>query len=142
MPWSSWARRAGAVPPGARLPEPLFSVFVGYETFAGRICQLANGTVVSPGSLVPWLDEAWVERVVFDGPDRVKNLGVRRRIFTGATRRAVELRDRECFHDLCDLPAPDCQIDHIQPCSAGGLTVDDNGRAACGYHNRLRHRRR
>ena len=137
------ARRAGAVPPGARLPEPLFSVFVDYSTaFAGRICELANGTVVSPGSLVPWLHEAWVERVVFDGPDRVKNVGMRRRIFTGATRRAVELRDLECFHELCDLPAEDCQIDHVEPYAAGGLTVDTNGRVACGYHNRLRHRRR
>ena len=77
------ARRAMATPAGARLPEPLFTVLVGYETFAGRICELADGTVVSPGSLVPWLDEAWVERVVFDGPDRVKNVGVRRRLFAG-----------------------------------------------------------
>src|SRR5437868_7005125 len=99
------ARRARALPPGARLPEPLFCVFVGYETLAGRICQLANGTVVTPGSLLPWLGEAWVERVVFDGPDRVKNIGVRRRLFTGATRRAVEVRDRECFHEFCELPA-------------------------------------
>lgn len=135
------ARRSGAVAPGSRLPEPLFSVYVGYETFAGRICELANGTVVTPGSLVPWLDEAWVERVVFDGPDRVKNLGVRRRIFTGGTRRSVQVRDRECFHELCELPAEDCQVDHVQPFAVGGLTVDDNGRAACGYHNRLRHRR-
>ena len=75
------ARRAGAVPPGARLPEPLLSVFVGYETFAGRICQLASGAAVAPGSLLPWLTGAYVERVVFDGPDRVKNVGVRRRLF-------------------------------------------------------------
>jgi len=135
------ARRARAVPPGARLPEPLFTVFVGYETFAGRICELAEGTVVTPGSLVGWLEEGWVERVVFDGPDRVRNLGARRRIFTGATRRSVEVRDRECFHEFCDIPAADCQIDHVQPYSAGGLTVDGNGRAAYGYHNRLRHRR-
>ena len=98
--------------------------------------------MVSPGPPTGWLGEAWVERVVFDGPDRVKNLGVRRRVFTGATRRAVELRDRECFHELCDLPAERCQIDHVVPYAAGGLTVDTNGRAACGYHNRLRHRRR
>jgi len=136
------ARRAGAMPPGARLPEPLVTVLVGYETFAGRICELADGTVVSPGSLLRWRDEAWVERVVFDGPDRVKNLGVRRRLFTGATRRAVEVRDRECFHEFCDIPAQDCQIDHVQPYSAGGLTVEGNGRVACGYHNRQRHRRR
>ena len=36
------ARRAMAVPGGARLPEPLFTVLVGYETFAGRICELAE----------------------------------------------------------------------------------------------------
>jgi hypothetical protein len=136
------ARRAGAVPAGSRLPEPLFTVVVGYETFAGRTCELAGGTVVAPGALVRWLGEAWVERVVFDGPDRIRNVGVRRRIFTGATRRAVEVRDRECFSEFCDVPAEECEIDHVQPWSAGGLTTEDNGRAACGFHNRARHRPR
>jgi len=136
------ARRAAAMPAGSRLPEPLFSVLVGYETFAGRTCELANGTVVSPGSLVPWLDRAWVERVVFDGPKRIKDVGVRTRIFTGATRRAVQVRDRECFHPYCDRAAEDCEIDHVRPWSEGGLTVEDNGRVACGFHNRERHRSR
>ncbi len=130
------------MPAGSRKPEPLFTVFVGYETFAGRICELANGTVVSPGSLGRWLDGAWVERVVFDGPNRIRNVGARRRLFTGATKRAVELRDRECFHESCDTPAEACQIDHVQPWAAGGPTVEDNGRAACGFHNRDRHRPR
>ena len=134
------ARRAGAVAPGSRLPAPLFAVLVGYETFAGRLCELANGTVVSPGSLVPWLGQAWAERVVFDSPDRVRNVGVRRRMFTGATRRAVEVRDRECFHDFCELTAEYCEVDHVEPWAEGGLTVDDNGRLACGFHNRLCHR--
>jgi hypothetical protein len=119
------ARRAGAVPAGARLPEPLFSVLVGYETFAGPVCEMASGTVLTPGSLVPWLSEAWVERVVFDAPDRVTNVGVRRRAFAGATRRAVEVRDRECFSEFCDVPAEDCQIDHVEPWAAGGWTTDD-----------------
>jgi hypothetical protein len=136
------ARRAAAMPAGARLPEPLFSVLVGYETFAGRTCELADGTVVPPGSLVPWLDRAWVERVVFDGPKRIKDIGVRRRIFTGATRRAVQVRDRECFHPYCDRVAEDCEIDHVRPWSEGGLTVEDNGRVACGFHNRERQRPR
>jgi hypothetical protein len=136
------ARRATAMKPGSRLPAPLFTVLVGYETFVGRTCELANGTVVNPGSLVPWLNEAWVERVVFDSPSRVIDVGMRRRLFDGATRRAVEVRDRECFHELCDIPADDCQIDHIEPWADGGLTVEANGRAACGAHNRSRHRRR
>jgi hypothetical protein len=135
------ARRALAVPPGARLPEPLLTVLVGYETLAGRICELADGTVVSPGSVLRLLDTAWVERVVFDGPDRVMNVGVRRRLFSGATRRAVEVRDRQCFEELCDVPAEHCEIDHIQPWAEGGLTVEGNGRPACAYHNRRRHRR-
>ncbi len=132
------ARRAGSVPPGARLPQPLVTVLVGYETFAGRVCELASGTVVAPGALLPWLTEAWVERVVFDGPDRVTNVGVRRRLFTGATRRAVEVRDRKCFSEFCDEPAEDCEIDHVVPYQAGGLTTDSNGRPACSWHNRRR----
>ena len=136
------ARRAAAMPAGSRLPEPLFSVLVGYETFAGRTCELANGTVVSAGALVRWLDRAWVERVVFDGPKRIKDVGVRKRIFAGATRRAVQLRDRECFHPYCDRVAEDCEIDHVRPWSEGGLTVEDNGRVECGFHNRERHRPR
>jgi len=116
-------------------------VLVDYETLAGTICELANGVAVTPGSLLRYLDRAWVERVVFGSPSRVIDIGVRRRLFTGATRRAVEVRDRECFHDLCDIPAEDCQVDHIEPYAAGGLTTQDNGRAACGYHNRGRHRR-
>ena len=135
------ARRAGAVAAGSRLPEPLFSVLVGYDAFS-RTCELADGTVVTPGSLVPWLDRAWVERILFDGPDRVTNVGVRRRIFAGATRRAVEVRDRSCFHEFFDETAEHCQVDHVQPWSAGGLTTTENGRLACGFHNRERHRRR
>jgi hypothetical protein len=135
------ATRSACPSADKRRPEPLFSVFVGYETFAGSICQLDNGTVVSPGSLRPWLDQAWVERVVFDSPSRVIDVGVHRRLFTGATRRAVEVRERECFHDYCDVPAADCEVDHIQPYAEGGLTIQANGRAACGFHNRNRHRR-
>ena len=135
------ARRSGAVPEGARMPEPLFSVFVDYETLAGRICELANGVAVTPGSLLRYLDQAWIERVVFGSPSRVIDIGVRRRLFTGATRRAVQVRDRECFHPFCDIPANDCQIDHIEPYAAGGRTTQDNGRPACDFHNRDRHRR-
>jgi hypothetical protein len=135
------ARRAQAAAPGARLPEPCFTVLVGYETFAGMICELANGTVVTPGSLVPYLDQAWAERVVFDGPSRVIDVGERRRLFAGATRRAVEIVGRECFHDFCDVAAEDCEIDHIHPWAAGGPTIQDNGRPACSFHNRQRQRR-
>ena len=138
--WVEMAGRAQATPAGGRRPEPLVTVLVGYETFAGRVCELAGGSVVSPGSLLGWLDRAYVERVVFDGPDRVRNVGVRRRLFAGATRRAVQVRDRRCYVEFCDRPAEDCQIDHIERWADGGLTVEDNGRPACAFHNRRRER--
>ncbi|MGE0794902.1 MAG: DUF222 domain-containing protein [Acidimicrobiia bacterium] len=132
------ARRALATPPGARPPAPLFTVLVGYETFHGRICELAGGTAVTPGSLLPWLEPAVVERVVFDTPSRVIDIGTHRRLFTGATRRAIQVRDRECYHPLCDQPADRCDIDHIHPHALGGPTTQANGRPACPQHNRLR----
>ena len=67
-------------------------------------------------------------------------MGVQRRLFEGATRHAVVIRDENtCFHDLCDDPIE--QIDHIEPASWGGPTAQDNGRGACAFHNRDRHRR-
>ena len=78
---------------------------------------------------------------MFDSPSRVIDVGVHQRLFSGATRRAVEVRERECFDEYCDVPSADCEIDHIQPYSEGGLTVQANGRPACAFHNRQRHRR-
>ncbi|HMK98851.1 MAG TPA: DUF222 domain-containing protein [Acidimicrobiales bacterium] len=130
------ASRSASSPAGARRPQPLFSVFVGYEV----LCELADGTVIPPGSLVPWLDTAEFERVVFSPPNRVE-VSERARLFTGSTRRAIELRDRTCAHPYCDVPAELCQVDHIVPFSEGGLTTQENGRLLCGFHNRLRNQR-
>lgn len=131
------ATRSAALLPGARRPAPLFSVLVGYETLKGRICELANGVVVSPGSLAPWLDSAEIERVVFGPANRVE-VSERARLFTGATRRAIELRDRSCTHPYCYAPASRCQVDHIVPYPQGGPTTQANGRLACPAHNRGR----
>ncbi len=78
---------------------------------------------------------------MFDGPSRVVDVGAARRLFTGATRRAVEVTDQQCFHEMCDVPAEQCQIDHVEPWAAGRPPVTRNGRPACAHHNRERHRR-
>src|ERR1700722_7136452 len=59
------ATRSMMAEPGARRPAVLLSVLVDYTTLRDRVCELANGTVVSPGSLLPYLTEALLERVVF-----------------------------------------------------------------------------
>ncbi len=120
-----------------RRPAPLFSVFVGYETLKGRISQIEGGPVVSPGALVPWLSEADFERIIF-GPGNRIECSKKARFFTGATRRAIEVRDQCCTHPFCEAPAQRCQIDHITPYSQGGETTQENGQVLCGFHNRLR----
>jgi hypothetical protein len=129
------ATRSASTPENARRPAPLFSVLVDYPTLSGRLCQLARGTVVTPGSLLPWLEEADLERAVF-APGRRVECSVTARFFTGATRRAIELRDQQCQHPCCDVPAERCQADHIIEYSKGGLTTQENGRLLCEDHNR------
>jgi hypothetical protein len=123
------------------LARALITVLVGYETFAGRMCQLADGTVVTPGQVVPLLDDADVERVVFGGPSRVIDVGRRRRLFTGADRRAVEVRDLECTEESCDVPYDRCEVDHVERWEHGGETVQENGRLRCPRHHPGRKRR-
>jgi hypothetical protein len=121
-------------------PAPLFSVLVDWPTLSGRVCELAEGVVVSPGELVPWLSAADFERAVMEPSGRVE-VSKTRRMFAGATRRAIELRDRECVHLFCDVPGSRCQADHIVPWAQSGRTTQDNGRLLCGFHNRLRNQR-
>src|SRR5205823_5613259 len=69
------AKRAMAMPADARRPEPLFCVLVGYESFAGPICETLGGAIVAPSALADWMDQAWIERIVFDSPSRVVDVG-------------------------------------------------------------------
>ena len=115
-------------------PRPLITVHVGLGTFT-RMCELADGTVVSPSQVFPLLTEADIERIVFDGPSRVIYVGVRQRFFTGALRRAIEVRDMHCQHPGCYVPAHLCHIDHKIRYADGGLTTQDNGQCLCPKHN-------
>jgi hypothetical protein len=155
------ARRSRTAPADGRKPEPLFTVLVNYEAVYGRLCQLAGGTVVPPGHLIPWLEHADIERAEYPlvkmgatatmktvdcrSFEQAVTLPITRvecpptdRFFTGATRRAIQVRDRICSHPSCDLPASWCEVDHIRPYSEGGATTQENGRLLCGKHNRMR----
>jgi hypothetical protein len=137
------ARRSATMPPASKRPRVLVTVLVDYPTIQGRVLQLANGTVLTPGELLPLLTEADVERAVFDPQGRVIDLGRRSRLFVGATRRAVELRDQECTEDACDQRADRCDVDHYPtPWAEGGETNQNNGRLRCPTHHPGRRRPR
>jgi hypothetical protein len=129
------ATRSATVPAKGKRPRPLFTVLVGDESFT-RMCELANGQVITPGTLVPWLGTAELETVLFDGPTTVISVSKRRR-FTGALRRAIQVRDRHCQHPSgCDEPAERCDVDHTIPVADNGPTDQFSGRIKCWPHNR------
>jgi Domain of unknown function (DUF222) len=125
-------RSSGATGTPAR---PLFTVVVGDESLS-QLCELANGTVIAAGSLVPWMCTAMLESVIFDGASTIISVS-RKRTFTGAIRRAIQVRDRHCQHPSgCDIAAEDCDVDHITPYADDGPTAQWNGRLGCQPHNR------
>jgi hypothetical protein len=116
-------------------PAPLLSIVVGHESFA-RICELASGKRIAPGLVVPLLSEAQIETFVYGGRKRLIAAS-HKRFYTGALRRAIEIRDRHCTHPSgCDISAEWCDIDHIVPHADDGPTVFENGRVRCATHNR------
>lgn len=135
------AERSASMPEGSRKPAPLFTVLVSYETFAGKVCELEDGTVVHPAELQEFLAEAEIERIVFDGPSRVIDVGKRTRFFTGALRRAIQVRDRHCQDESgCDEPIARSEVDHEEEFEDGGFTTQENGALKCRYHNRRKSR--
>lgn len=132
------AKRSAAMPADAKQARILISVLVGYETFKGRVCELMDGTVLTPGQVTAVLAESDIERIVFDTISRVIDVGARQRFFTGGLRRAIEVRDRHCTGPSCTVPAERCEVDHIIEHCDGGLTTQANGRLRCGPHNRQR----
>jgi hypothetical protein len=138
------AVRSASTKPGDQRPEPLFTIVIDDRTLSeqigahhDRICQIEGGSVVSPGSVLHHMPGAWFERIIFKPKNRIE-CSEKARFFTGATRRAIEVRDLECSNEYCENPRRRLQIDHIIPYSKGGLTTQDNARVLCAHCNRSR----
>ncbi|WP_128645246.1 HNH endonuclease signature motif containing protein [Rhodococcus sp. BS-15] len=61
---------------------------------------------------------------------------------TTALAERIRYRDRTCRHPGCDVPAQQCEIDHIVPYfhrnpATGGSTIDTNLHCLCRYHHSL-----
>ncbi len=130
------ARRAGACLPGDALPMPLVTVHVTATEMTGPIRETFNGLALSRRDVADLIASGadW-ERVICGPSGQPVNLTSVQRNFTGALRRAVQLRDRVCSHPTCDVEAERCQVDHVVEHSAGGPTNIDNARLLCPKHN-------
>jgi hypothetical protein len=135
------AQRSMAVPNGATKPVPLVTVHIDHETLTGRVCELSTGTVLTPGEVLPLLTSADIERAVFSGASRIVDLGRTQRLFTGGTRRAVQILHPTCQHPTCAIPSNQCDIDHTVDWEHGGRTDHTNGGPYCPPHHPGRHRK-
>ena len=118
--------------------RPLLQVIVGDLT-ARRLCELASGHVVHPDDLDRHIDDAVMETFLFDGPSVIIAKS-HQRVFRGALRKAILVRDRRCQHEAgCSTPASECDVDHRTPAARGGPTSQFNGGVECKGHNRIPH---
>jgi len=130
------ATRSSSAKGGVSKRKPLFTVQIGDGTVA-NLCELSDGTVLHPDQIRPWAATALLESVIFDGKFTVIATS-KRRTFSGALRRAIEVRDRHCQHPSgCDVPAERCDANHITPAARGGPTCQFGGNIECEPHNRI-----
>ena len=133
------ATRARTAPAGGRRPAPLFTVVVGLETLRRPDPRAVQPHRAHPRHrrCAPHRGRRRAHRVRRTAPG-CSTSAPQRRFFTGALRRAIEVRDRTCFHPSCDEVPERPEVDHIHEASKGGETTQDNGQLGCGFHNRWR----
>ena len=84
--------------------------------------------------------QAGIIPVVLGGKSEILDQGRARRLFAPAQRKAMELRDRHCTADGCDVPAAWCEAHHFKkPWSKGGKTDLADGKLLCPFHHHRAH---
>jgi len=73
---------------------------------------------------------------VLGGHGQPVDVGREWRLYTGAPRTALEIRDGGCVWPGCARPVSWCQIHHLIPWSEGGRTDQANGGLFCWHHHR------
>lgn len=127
------AERSATGPEQHRKGAILASILLGPDA-ARWLCEFTTGTRIRPGQLAPHVDEVMFEAFLFG--DGMRDVSVSKmRFFLDALRRAAQAKGRQCFHELCDTPAAECQIDHRKPYSKGGPTAIWNSQPGCAFHN-------
>jgi hypothetical protein len=138
------ARRAMAVDPAtAKKPEPSVVVLIDHQTLLGQlleagVCELSDGTTISPATARRLACEAGILPAVLDGPSRKLDLGYTQRLASAAQRLALMVRDGGCVFPDCDRPSWMCDAHHLDPFPSGPTDLD-NLASVCEAHHHLVH---
>jgi hypothetical protein len=101
--------------------------------------MLDNGESLSPEAVRRLACCAGIIPAVLDSHGVPIDMGSKRRVFAGAGRRALVLRDGGCAFPGCDRPPKWTEGHHLCPWCKGGRTDLCNGVLLCGHHHRVIH---
>ncbi len=106
----------------------------------GFRCGTIDGRPLDPTEVVVATLIGHVRRVVTGADAVVLDMGRKARCFAGARQGAVRLSHPMCTWTGCQVPASECQSDHLDGFGgpSEGRTDPGNGAPVCGRHNRLK----
>ncbi|VXB17991.1 HNH endonuclease signature motif containing protein [Citricoccus sp. K5] len=118
-------------PPGEPGMLPLdLGTYRSEAAFTGPISPSTVRTLACDADILP---------VVMRGPGQILDVGRTQRLFPHRLRRAITARDGGCASPGCTMPAPWCEVHHIQWWTHGGPTSVDNGVLLCSRHHHAVH---
>ena len=101
--------------------------------------QTSAGVALGAATIRRLACDAAIIPTVMGGSSQVLDVGRMRRTATPAQRSALEHRDRHCVFPGCDRPTSWCQVHHLVPWKAGGVTDLDNLAMVCSIHHHMVH---
>lgn len=95
-------------------------------------CETGSGMAMAPADALDYAIAGHVQLFVMDTRVRDFSASARVRLFKGALRTGIMIRDRHCQSPGCDARAWHCEADHVTRHADNGETVPTNGEAKCG----------
>jgi hypothetical protein len=111
-------------------------------TFMGAhvgLSETDTGVRLAPETLRRVACDAFVYTAAVDATSAVIDLGRTVRSFTPTQRRAITIQYPHCVFPGCTIPAPGCQMHHLDWWDHHGPTDVGNGIPLCRHHHHLPH---
>jgi len=118
--------------------RPRVNLLLDLRTLTGGLkpaVLLESGAQISAEQARVLACDADILPIVCNGTSQPLDVGRQQRLFSGALRAALAVRDRGCAFPGCDRAPRDCDAHHLVPWWDGGETSIANGALLCRYHH-------
>ncbi len=132
--------------------RPQIAVTIDFQTLAGTLTSTENAAdlrnfassaaftgAIHPSTIRTMACHADIVPVVLGSDSEILDVGRARRLFPARMRQAIAARDGGCSAPGCWIPAPWCEVHHIEHWEHGGPTSTDNGTLLCNHHHHAVH---